>query len=539
MDKKYFNKKLIKRMFGDAGSLNVSEIKNQLNELDKIFSKNFKKNSPRVFSYNKEKPSLIEEDPKDLMDTFSGLQYYFDHCLNWRSVRTQFNVTPPPSLISISSQVLVDMVNPTLATEIGCGNLLQLEKEITRFISHLVGWNDKESIGIFTFGGTGTNLYGMKIGLNKSQPSISLEGVKDVVFIDNDQTHSCHRTACDWLGVGINNDIILKTYDGIINPNELEEAMVNVIKKNKKIGCIILNGGESYDYSVDPIYDVYKVREKVCKKFDLNYKPHIHVDSVSGWVFLMFNNYDFSKNPLSFSKESLNKIKAMNSKIKQLKYADSFGVDFHKTGFTQYISSLFMLKNKRDIQFIAEGSRGATAQSFEISGYSPGQYTLETSRSAIGPVSAYVTLSSLGIKGFQYLIGNFMDVAEDLRSRLRKDKTFILCNGQALGWCTLFIINLFNKKLSFQEVLSYDQSKQDKINNYQKEFYKYLNEGKNKNKWVFSLSGRYKIRAFKLYPMSPYTSKKNNDEILNWIKQNKKEFDKRYYDTARNKQIFE
>jgi len=505
MVKQYFNKKIINKMFGEADSLNTSEIKKQLNNLDKIFSKNLNQNCPRVITDTK-KPSLVEENPKSLTEIFSGLQHYFNNCLNWRSVRTQFNVTPPPNLPAISSQILVDMINPTLVT-----------------------------LGIFTFGGTGTNLYGMKVGLNKSQPSISLEGVKNIVFIDNDETHSCHRTSCDWLGVGINNDIVLKTYNGVINPEELESEMINAIKNNKKIGCIILNGGESYDYSVDPIHKVYKIREKICKKFNLDYKPHIHVDSVSGWVFLMFNNYDFLKNPLSFSKESLTKIKTMNSKIKQLKYADSFGVDFHKTGFTQYISSLFMLKDKRDIQYIAEGSREATAQSFEISGYSPGQYTLETSRSALGPVSAYVTLSSLGIKGFQYLIGNFMEVAEDLRSKLRKDKTFIPCNDKSLGWCTLFVINPFNKELSFKEMINYDRSKQNEINRYQKEFYNYLNEKKNKNQWLFSLSGRYKIKTFKLYPMSPHTNKKTNDQILKWIKQNKKEFDKKVYKNGTNK----
>lgn len=534
MAKQYFNKKTIKKLFGETGSLNASEIKKQLNNLDKILSKNLNKDCPRVIADTK-KPSLVEENPKGLTEIFSGLQYYFNNCLNWRSIRTQFNVTPPPNLPSISSQVLVDMINPTLVTEMGCGNLLNLEKEITKFISRLARWDDKNSLGIFTFGGTGTNIYGMKVGLNKSQPSISLEGVKNIVFIDNDETHSCHRTSCDWLGVGINNDIVLKTYNGAINPDELENEMINAIKNNKKIGCIILNGGESYDYSVDPIHKVYKIREKICKKFNLDYKPHIHVDSVSGWVFLMFNNYDFLKNPLSFSKESLNKIKTMNSKIRQLKYADSFGVDFHKTGFTQYISSLFMLKNKRDIQYIAEGSRGATAQSFEISGYSPGQYTLETSRSAIGPVSAYVTLSSLGIRGFQYLIGNFMEVAEDLRAKLRKDKMFIPCNDKSLGWCTLFVINPFDKELSFKEMINYDSSKQNEINRYQKEFYNYLNEKKNKNQWLFSLSGRYKIKTFKLYPMSPYTNKKTNDEILKWITQNKKEFDKKVYKNGRNK----
>lgn len=534
MIKQYFNKKNIRKLFGKVGSLNIPEFKKQLNLLQFVLSNKINKSSPHIIIGGIKKPFLMEENPKNLNKIFSELQYYFNNCLNWRSIRTQFNITPPPILSSVSAQFLVNMLNPNLVTDVGGGNLLNLERDISNIISHFVGWDEKESFGIFTFGGTGTNLYGMKIGINKSHPQTSLTGINNVVFIDNNETHSCHRTSCDWLGVGINNDILLKTYNGVINPEDLEEEMIKMIKKNKKIGGIILNGGESYDYSVDPIYKVYKIRERICKKYHLTYKPHIHVDSVSGWVFLFFNNYNFLKNPLSLSEKALSKIKKMNSKIRQLKYADSFGIDFHKTGFTPYISSLFMLKNKNDLSYIAEGSRGATAQSFEISKYSPGQYTLETSRSASGPVSAYITLSSLGIRGFQYLVGNFMNVAEDLREKLKKDPNFILCNESSFGWCTLFIINPTNEKINFRELMNSYSSKQEYINNYQKEFYNYLNNGKNKNKFFFSLSGRYKIKSFKLYPMSPYTNKQTNKQILKWIKKNKKEFDKQFLKNETN-----
>lgn len=527
MQAEYFNKKVINKLFGSANGLNSKEFKKHIDILDKVFSKIIRKDPPRIQT-NESKPILFEKHPKEIKQIFLDLQYYFNNCLNWRSTRVQFNITPPPTIPSISSQLLVNFLNPTLVTEIGGGNLLNLEKDISEYISKLAGWNSRNSLGIFTFGGTGTNLYGMKIGLNKSEPKFALKGIKNAVFIDNDQTHSCHRTSCDWLGAGINNDIILKTYKGMIRPKELEQKLENAIKKGKKIGAIILNGGESYDYTVDPIYEVYKIRNKLYKKYKLDYKPHIHVDSVSGWVFLFFNKYNFRKNPLRISKKAIKKIKTINSKIKKLKYADSFGVDFHKTGFTQYISSLFMLKNKNEIKYIAEGSRGASAQAFEISKYSPGEYTLETSRSAIGPVSAYVTLSCLGENGYQYLIGNFMTIAEDLRTKISKDPSFIPCNNESLGWCTLFLINPYKQKINFKKLLQKaGPQKIEFINEYQKRFYQYLNKGK--YNWVFSLSSRYKLKSFKLYPMSPLTNLKTNNEILKWIKKNKFKFDKEYF----------
>ena len=60
----------------------------------------------------------------------------------------------------------------------------------------------------------------------------------------------------------------------------------------------------------DPYYDQAKqisdLNQKIIKKYNLDYSPHIHVDAVLGWVWLFFKNYDFRKNPLNFGKESLN-----------------------------------------------------------------------------------------------------------------------------------------------------------------------------------------------------------------------------------------
>ena len=140
---KKVNKTLIKQLFGEENSLNIDEIKRQLNFINSIYSKHLNKNSPRLVTNNNKIFNI--EEPQDLKKVFSNLQYYLNNCLIWRSTRTQFNVTPPPILPSISSQVLIDMLNPTLVTEIGCGNLLELEKDLTKFISNLVNWNEKKT----------------------------------------------------------------------------------------------------------------------------------------------------------------------------------------------------------------------------------------------------------------------------------------------------------------------------------------------------------------------------------------------------------
>lgn len=44
----------------------------------------------------------------------------------------------------------------------------------------------------------------------------------------------------------------------------------------------------------------------------------------------------------------MRKIQSLNEKVQEFKYADSLGVDFHKTGFCPYVSSLFIVRNRDD-----------------------------------------------------------------------------------------------------------------------------------------------------------------------------------------------
>lgn len=526
MSPPYFDKKLIEELFGKVDSLNIEELKVFLDMLKSTYSDKITLDGPRL-SFPSEKPSLLEVDPKPTAQVFSDMQYYFDDVVNWRNPKTQFNITPPPLLNTLSSHFLVDLLNPTMATKAGAGNLVELEIDVAEFFAKLINWDPSLALSISTFGGTGTILYGLKTGLNKSNPLYSLEGVKDAVIISNDLVHAKHLTCTDWLGVGTSNNIVLKTNNGVVDPEDVYAALKKQILKGKRIGCIILNAGDTLDNNVDPIKDVYAVREKVCKEFNLDYVPHIHVDAVSGWVFLLFEGYDFENNPLNISKVALEKIKNVYSLIKGLEFADSFGVDFHKTGFTQYISSVFVLKNKDDVEVLKPNTACPAAECFKTSTNKAYAYTLETSRSAQGLVSTYVALSSLGKKGYQYLISHFMNLAEDLRSKLKDDDDFILCNGSSQGWCTLFLPNFNDEPTLFSNILnSLDNAKINSINSYQEELYTFLTSGKNANMWDFSLIQAYDIKCLRLYPMSPYTTIEHNDEFIAWFKENKKEFDK-------------
>ena len=49
--------------------------------------------------------------------------------------------------------------------------------------SDLVGYDPSQSGGVFTFVGTGTSLYGVKIGLEKALPGAMQNGVRENAFV--------------------------------------------------------------------------------------------------------------------------------------------------------------------------------------------------------------------------------------------------------------------------------------------------------------------------------------------------------------------
>ena len=88
--------------------------------------------------------------------------------------------------------------------------------------------------------------------------------------------------------------------------------------------------------------------------------------------------------------------------MQHLGLADSIGVDFHKTGFAPYVSSLFLVRDKADLALISR-SAAAMPYLFKSGDYHPGQFTLETSRAGTGVLAGrcatrcpVVTLIAMG-----------------------------------------------------------------------------------------------------------------------------------------------
>jgi glutamate/tyrosine decarboxylase-like PLP-dependent enzyme len=487
----------------------------------------------KPYIHHKNEKFKISEKGMSNKELYENFSPFLSDCINWKSEKTQFNITPPTTIQSVAGCSVANLLNPNAIWDVACGSFGKLEVDLIHYLGGLVKW--KNNSGVFVFGGTATNMYGIKLGINSCQKDVLKEGInKDIYIISNEEGHSCHVTICNWLGLGENKCLRIKTNEkGKVEHSDVLEKAEELFKENKKLACIILNGGTNFNGEIDPIKNVVEGIDSLVKKYDLDYKPHIHVDSVIGWVFLFFKTYNFETNPLKIPKDIIKKIKEIYNLQKDIELADSFGVDFHKTGFCPYLSSAFILKDSTKWKSLIGNENLFTHQAFNFGDYKPGEYTLETSRPVSGAVSAYLTLNTLGITGMQEIIANFLYVSLDLKEKILKSNNFLNCNYDSKGWSTLFLAKKLDNHPNFDEL--YNTSNEKIIlenNNFQKGFFEFLSKKyENKIPWNIGFAKCYRknkfgfsISTLKNYPMSPFINVDDNTKYLNWITENLKEY---------------
>jgi len=395
--------------------------------------------SPIQLDWAAAKASRVADDGKTLEQVIPELTGYMNGMINWGHPRCQVNVVTMPSIASVIGVLLPSVYNPNLCSEDTCRRLAEAEVRATSMVAHLLGYDPEESAGIFTFGGTGGVLYGLKVGLEKALPGCMKSGLRDeAVVLTSDESHYCALTATGWLGIGQDHLIQIPTHENnSIRVKQLAKAAREALSSGKKIAAIIATLGTTDAFGLDDLQAIYELRQELVEEFSLPYQPHIHADAAIGWAWSVFNDYDFEKNPLAFRGRTIRALAAAKYRIRHLHLADSISVDFHKTGFAPYISSAVLFRNRGDLDLIAR-NRSAMPYLYQTGEYHPGMFTLETSRAGGGPLAALANLLLFGKEGLRTLLGHLVEMAEVLREQLESRPCFAVLNSENIGTVTLF-----------------------------------------------------------------------------------------------------
>ncbi len=379
-----------------------------------------------------EEMQSVEEVAAELVDFCRGMPV-------WGHPNSQVNVIPSATIPSITAVMAAALLNPNIIWDEYAARFAEAEIQAVAMLADLVGYDPQRAGGVFTFSGTGTIFYGVKLGLEKYLGGRGMtEGIRDdLKVVASESSHYARLNAAGWLGLGTRNLVAIPTTrDNEMDLTDLEDYLRRAYAAGEKVAVIIATQGTTDAFGIDDLAGIVHLREELVQEFQVP-PPHIHADAVIGWIWSVFRDYDFEANPLGFHARTVRSLQDSVKRLAHLGRADSLGVDFHKTGYTPYISSTFLARERQDLTLLSRHPE-EMPYLYQFGQYRPGIYTLECSRPGGGALAALANMRLFGKQGFRVLIGHVVEMAAMLRERLEAYPFIEVLNDFNYGPVTLF-----------------------------------------------------------------------------------------------------
>ena len=483
--------------------------------------------------YDTSQQAVFPEVISSVEDMTELLADYCQGMTIWSHPNAQLNVIPPPTIPSITAFIAAAIYNPNIITDEYAGRFSEAEIQSIAMLSDLVGYDPQQSGGLFTFGGTGTILYGCKLGIEKILGGRGMqEGIReDFKIFSSDVSHYSRLNVAAWLGLGTKNLIAIpSTSNNEMSLSALEEALRASLGRAEKVAAIIATLGTTDAFGIDDLAAIVHLRNQLVEEYGLDYVPHIHADAVIGWAWSVFRDYDFDDNPLGFHARTLRSLTDSLERIESLQLADSIGIDLHKTGYAPYISSVILIKDRRSFALLSREPE-QMPYLYQVGHHHPGIYTLECSRSGAGALAALASMTLLGKQGYRVLIGHNVEMAEMLRERLERHDCIQVLNDYNYGPVTLFRVyppGVDAEKALHSELNDPEYRSQLLVNNeYNRQVFDLIYERVMQGEGVllsWTLAYRYAnypdasaVAALKSFIMSPWTDLKAIDSVVNQV----------------------
>jgi len=373
-----------------------------------------------------------DEVIRDSIALFRGLP-------NWNHPLTMPNVIPPANIAAIIAAMMTEVFGPNIIEGEYAWDVEISEMESAAILARLIGWDPTRAGGLYTFGGSGCYLYGVKYALTRVLGAQSrCTGIRtDAKLLVSQQGHYCKLNSSDWTGLGMNNIVEIETAKdtNAMDVKHLEHEIKRLHKEGIPIAAVVCTMGTTDAFAMDPVAKARELIDKYGNPEGFG-PPLLYCDAVIGWSWLSFGNYDFKANPLGFSKPVLEIAEKNLAMIREVRHADAIGCDFHKVGWAPYNCSLFVMRELEEFKQLM--TRPGSDYLQERTCYNPGLYTLEVSRSGSYSMAGWATLKFFGHEGFQAVLGGILEMEHYLRNLLDDEPTLVCVNPDDHGFVTLF-----------------------------------------------------------------------------------------------------
>ncbi|XP_055305528.1 cysteine sulfinic acid decarboxylase [Sitodiplosis mosellana] len=276
-----------------------------------------------------------------------------------------------------------------------------MENEVIQSCCKYFGYERGD--GIFTPGGSISNMYGMVLARYKSVPNVKTAGcfgLKPLVAFTSDQSHYSIQKAVHWLGIGTDNLIRVKSNEiGCMLVKDLEENIERVIRSNRLPFFVNATAGTTVLGAFDDLEQI----AIVCEKYNL----WLHVDCCLGGSIIFSHKHKYL--------------------LKGINRSNSLSWNPHKSLGVPLQCSMFLVKEHG---LLTECNSAAATYLFQQDkfydvSYDTGDKSIQCGRK-VDVFKFWLMLKARGTTGFERLIDNSMEKAQYLTQQISERAAFRL-----------------------------------------------------------------------------------------------------------------
>ncbi|XP_013106315.1 cysteine sulfinic acid decarboxylase [Stomoxys calcitrans] len=276
-----------------------------------------------------------------------------------------------------------------------------VETEVVRKVCELCGYGQGD--GIFSPGGSISNMYGVVLARYRSFPNIKssgMFGMPPLVLFTSEESHYSFKKAAHWLGFGVDNCVIVKTNaKGQMLPEDLEIKIIEAQGQGK----IPLFVNATAGTTVLGAFDDFNRIADVCQRYGL----WMHVDACLGGSALLSYKY--------------------RNLLKGLERSDSFSWNPHKSLGTPLQCALFLT---RHAELLPQANSTAVHYLFQQDkfydiSYDTGNKSIQCGRK-IDAFKFWIMLKARGYGSFGRLVDHALDMSKVFMDKLRQRPGFRL-----------------------------------------------------------------------------------------------------------------
>ncbi|MBF0657862.1 aspartate aminotransferase family protein [Psychrobacter sp. NG25] len=358
----------------------------------------------------------IREQGRDIDTILADIQSKFlPSCVSTANANCLAHLHPPTLVIGQIAEMIIAATNQSMDSWNQSPAATYIEKDLIHWLCQRCGFDDisgalfdEQTVhnagGVFTSGGTQSNLMGLLLARNRFYKAKGVDVQKDGLMgqsvgkiLCSDQAHFSIEKNAALLGLGQKSVIKVATdASGAMLMSDLQHQIDKLGADN--VMAIIATAGTTDLGAIDPLMTI----GKICRDSQI----WLHVDAAWGGALLLSQRYQHL--------------------IEGLNQADSITLDFHKHFFLPISCGAFLLRDNRNFESIRHHSEYLNSADDEQDNI-PNlvTYSLQTTR-RFDALKLWMALDLLGTDDYAALIDNCLDTAKQAAQLIDANENFVL-----------------------------------------------------------------------------------------------------------------